>query len=132
MKFLFVSPEALSIDLAYRIVQEGNEVKFCILSETEKDVGDGFVTKIDRWEDSVDWADVIVFDDIGFGRVADRLRSEGKRVVGCSAYTDRLENDREFGQQELSKAGVSALPSWMFSNFDDAIQFVKDSPDRYV
>ncbi|NOJ26716.1 MAG: phosphoribosylamine--glycine ligase [Nitrososphaera sp.] len=132
MKFLFISPEALSVDLAYRIVQEGNEVKFCILSETEKDVGDGFVDKIDRWEDFVDWADVIMFDDIGFGKVADRLRYEGKRVVGCSAYTDRLENDREFGQQELNKAGVTTLPSWMFSNFDDAIQFVKDHPDRYV
>ncbi|HEX9677180.1 phosphoribosylglycinamide synthetase C domain-containing protein [Nitrososphaera sp.] len=132
MKFLFVSPEALSLDLAYTILQEGNEVKFCVQSATEKDVGDGFVDKIDEWEPHVDSADVIVFDDIGFGKTADRLRSEGKKVVGGSSYTDRLENEREFGQQELEKAGVSVLPSWNFSDFEEAIKFVQDNPSRYV
>jgi phosphoribosylamine--glycine ligase len=132
LKFLFVSPEALSVDLAYVIQQEGNDVRFHIQSVTEKDVGDGFVDKIDSWEDSVDWADVIIFDDIGFGKVAEKLRSEGKKVIGGSIYTDKLENEREYGQQELAKAGVSVLPSWNFSNFDDAIRFVHEKPGRYV
>lgn len=132
MKFLFVSPEALSLDLAYRVVQEGHEVRFSIHSETEKDVGDGFVEKADKWEELVPWADVVVFDDIAFGRVADRMRAEGKKVVGGSAYTDRLESDREFGQTELAKAGVTTLPSWTFSNFEEAIQFVQANPSRYV
>lgn len=132
MKFLFVSPEALSIDLAHVIRQEGNEVKFFIHSVTEKDVGDGFVEKVDSWEDQTDWADVIVFDDIGFGRPAEKLRAEGKSVVGGSIYTDRLENEREFGQQELAKAGVSVLPNWNFSDFEEAIKFVQGNPGRYV
>ncbi len=132
MKFLFVSPEALTLDLAYTILQEGNEVKFCVQSMTEKDVGDGFVDKVDEWESHVDWADVIVFDDIGFGRTADKLRSEGKKVVGGSSYTDRLENEREFGQQELEKVGVSVLPSWNFSDFEEAVKFVQVNPGRYV
>lgn len=132
MKFLFVSIEALSVDLAYVVSKEGNEVKFFTQNATEKDVGDGFVDKADSWEDLVAWADVIVFDDIGFGRAADKLRAEGRRVIGGSSYTDRLENEREFGQQELERAGVSILPSWNFSNFDEAIAFVQGSPGRYV
>jgi phosphoribosylamine---glycine ligase len=132
MKFLFVSPEALSIDLAYRVLQENNEVKFFVQSDTEKDVGDGFVEKVTAWDDLVDWADVIIFDDIGFGKVAEKLRSEGKRVIGGSSYTDRLENEREFGQQELAKAGVSVLANWNFSDFDEAIKFVQGNPQRYV
>jgi phosphoribosylamine-glycine ligase len=132
VKFLFVSPEALSLDLAYTILQEGNEVKFCVQSPTEKDVGDGFVDKVDEWEPHAVWADVIVFEDIGFGKVADKLRAEGKKVVGGSSYTDRLENEREFGQQELEKAGVSVLPSWNFSDFEEAIKFVQENPGRYV
>lgn len=132
MKFLFVSLEALSIDLAYLIRQEGNDVKFFTQNATEKDVGDGFVDKVDSWEDQEDWADVVVFDDIGFGKVAEKLRAEGKKVIGGSLYTDRLENEREFGQQELAKAGVSVLPNWNFSNFDDAIGFVHDNSGRYV
>jgi phosphoribosylamine--glycine ligase len=132
VKFLFVSPEALSVDLAHVITQEGNDVKFFIDSATEKDVGDGFVEKTDSWENQVDWADVIVFDDIGFGRTAEKLRSEGKKVIGGSVYTDRLENEREFGQQELVKAGVSVLPNWNFSDFEEAIKFVQSNPGRYV
>ncbi len=132
MKFLFVSPEALSLDPAYTIQQEGNEVKFCVQSATEKDVGDGFVDKVDEWESHIAWADVIVFDDIGFGKMAEKLRAEGKKVIGGSSYTDRLENEREFGQQELEKAGVSVLPSWNFSDFEEAIKFVQDNPGRYV
>nr|WP_294807806.1 hypothetical protein [uncultured Nitrososphaera sp.] len=127
-----MSPEALSLDLAYRIVQEGHEVKFCVQSETEKDVGDGFVEKADKWEDHVSWADIIVFDDIGFGRAADKLRAEGKKVVGGSAYTDRLESDREFGQNELARAGVSILQGRTFSDFEEAIKFVQANPSRYV
>lgn len=120
------------MDLAYTIKQEGNEVKFCVQSATEKDVGDGFVDKVDEWEPHVDWADVIVFDDIGLGKVAEKLRSEGKKVVGGSSYTDRLENEREFGQQELEKVGVSVLPSWNFSDFEEAIKFVQENAGRYV
>jgi phosphoribosylamine--glycine ligase len=132
LKFLFVSLEALSVDLAYLIRQEGNDVKFFIENSTEKDVGDGFVDKVDSWEDQEDWADVVVFDDIGFGKTAEKLRSEGKKVIGGSLYTDRLENEREFGQQELVKAGVSVLPNWNFSNFDDAVRFVHSNSGRYV
>ena len=132
VKCLFVSPEALSIDLAHVVRQEGNDVKFFVQSVTEKDVGDGFVEKITSWEDQIDWADLIVFDDIGFGRTAEKLRAEGRKVRGGSTYTDRLENEREFGQQELAKAGVSVLPNWNFSDFEEAIKFVQGTPGRYV
>ena len=132
MKFLFVSVEALSVDLALKIKDEGHEVKFYIQSKDEKDVGDGFVDKVDEWESLVGWADVIVFDDIGFGKHADKLRAEGKKVVGASSYTDRLENDREFGQKELGNSGVAVLHSWNFSDFDEAIKFIEKNPDRYV
>lgn len=132
MKFLFVSIEALSTDLAYKIKQEGHEVKFYIQNETEKDVGDGFVEKVNTWEDLVDWSDVIIFEDVEFGKIADKLRTDGKKVVGGSSYTDKLELDREFGQQELSNVGVFTLPNWTFSDFDEGIKFVQDNPGRYV
>ena len=132
MKFLFVSVEALSTDLAWRLKMEGHDVKFYTRSESEKDVGDGFVEKVGAWEPLKDWADVIVFDDLGFGETADKLRGEGKLVVGGSSYTDRLENEREFGQDELKSVGVNTLPSWNFNSFDAGVDFVRKNPDRYV
>ena len=132
MKFLFVTFESLSADLAWQLKKEGHEVKMYCHGNAEKDVGMGFFEKVDEWESLKDWADVIVFDDIGFGTKAELLRNEGKFVVGGSPYTDKLELDREFGQAELNSVGVDVLPSWNFTSFDEAIDFVKKNPDRYV
>jgi phosphoribosylamine--glycine ligase len=131
-KFLFVSFESLSGDLAWKIKNEGHEVKIYIKSEGDKDVYEGFLEKVDNWQDYKDWADIIVFDDVGFGSIADSLRKEGKLIVGGSKYTDKLEEDREFGQEEIKKAGLSILPHWDFTDFDSAIEFIKSNPGRYV
>ena len=132
MKFLFVTDESLSADLAWQLKKEGHDVKMYCHGQGEKDVGLGFFEKVDEWDSLKDWADVIIFDDIGFGAKAEQLRSEGKFVVGGSTYTDKLELDREFGQSELNSVGVDVLPSWNFTSFDEAIEFVKKNPDRYV
>ncbi len=131
-KFLFVSIEALIGDLAYQIKKEGNEVRYHIYDKTERDVCDGFVEKCSDWKEHVDWADTIIFDDVGFGAAADDLRKKGKAVVGGSAYTDKLEDDRLFGQDELASAGVNVLPHSDFEDFDSAIDFVQKNPGRYV
>ncbi len=132
MKFLFVTEESLSADLAWQLKKEGHEVKMYCHGQGEKDVGLGFFEKVDEWESLKDWADVFVFDDIGFGNKADQLRAEGRFVVGGTPYTDKLELDREFGQSELNSVGVDVLPSWNFTSFDDAVDFVRKNPDRYV
>lgn len=131
-KFLFVSLESLSGDLAWHLRKEGHEVKAYIKNEADRDVYDGFIEKVDSWENYKDWADVIVFDDVGFGEFADSLRKEGRLVIGGSRYTDRLEEDREFGQGEASKAGMNTLPNFNFADFDSAIKFLKENPGRYV
>jgi phosphoribosylamine--glycine ligase len=132
-KFLFVSIDALISDIAWQVVKEGHEVKYFIETPSEKDIADGFVPKTSDWKKEIDWADVIVFDDVlGQGAKAQKLREEGKLVVGGTPYTDMLEDDRGFGQDELKKAGVNTIPSWNFTSFDDAISFVQEHPNKYV
>lgn len=132
-KFLFVSIDGLIGDVAWHVAKEGHEVKYYIKNPDEKEVATGFVNKVDDWKSEVDWADVIIFDDVlGQGAKAAQLRKDGKRVIGGTPYTDRLEDDRAFGQEELKKHGVSILPYNEFSNFDDAIRFVKENPSKYV
>ncbi|HEY4475082.1 MAG TPA: LAGLIDADG family homing endonuclease [Candidatus Paceibacterota bacterium] len=129
-KFLFVGWEALSGDLAWKIKNEGHEVKCYIKNCTDE--YDGFLEKVPEWKPLVDWSDVVIFDDVGFGKEADTLRKSGKAVVGGSIYTDRLEEDREFGQSELKRLGMLTLPSWDFDDYDKALQFIKENPGRYV
>src|SRR3989338_1731096 len=131
-KFLFVSNESLSGDLAWQIQKEGHKVRCYIKSGTDQDVYDGILEKVSNWREEVDWADVIVFDDTGFGEIADKLRKEGKLVVGGSVYTDNLEHSSEFGQEEMKKLGIVTLPNWNFTDFEEAIKFIKENPGRYV
>ncbi len=132
-RFLFVSLSGLIGDIAWQVLKEGHEVRYFIKSEKEQDVAEGFVPKSADWERDVDWADVIVFDDtLGQGAQAHALRARGKAVVGGTAYTDRLEDDRSFGQEELRQAGVNILPYREFEDFDAAIAYVRENPERYV
>ena len=132
-RFLFVSLDALISDIAWQVHREGHDVRYYIDSESERPIADGLVPKVDDWEEHIDWADVIVFDDVlGQGEKAARLRADGKFVVGGTAYTDKLEDDRTFGQQELRRHGVSIIPFEEFTDFDAAIAHVKSRPAAYV
>lgn len=131
--FLFVTISALIADIAWHVAREGHNVKFYTESEEDKEVGDGFVQKVANWETEVAWADVIVFDDVlGQGTKAQRLRQQGKNVVGGTPYTDKLEDDRSFGQEELKKYGIPIIPYKEFTNFGDAMTYVHQNPGRYV
>jgi phosphoribosylamine--glycine ligase len=133
MKYLFVSLDGLISDIAWEVVKAGHDVKYYIHDPGEKEIANGFVPKTENWEREVAWADLIVFDDVlGQGAHAQRLRQAGKLVVGGTPYTDRLEDDRAFGQQELKNAGVSIISQENFAAFDDAIGYVKANPGRYV
>lgn len=132
-KFLFVSIEGLIADIAWRVFNEGHEVRLYIDSESEREIGNGFVPKTEDWKKETDWADIVVFDDVlGQGKIAEELRRQGKIVLGGSGYSDRLEDDRGFGQEEMKKAGIPIIPYQNFTSFDEAIDFVKTNPGRYV
>ncbi|MBI4583903.1 MAG: phosphoribosylamine--glycine ligase [Planctomycetes bacterium] len=131
-KFLFISRHGSIHDLAIQVKGEGHEARYCILSKADRDVADGFLEKADGWEAHKDWADVIIFDDTGFGEAAEKLRREGRKVVGGTRYSDRIEEDRDFGQDEMKAAGMNTLPNWDFESFDAAIDFIQQHPDRYV
>ena len=132
-KFLFVSLSGLIGDIAWQVLKEGHDVRYYIEAEKERDIADGFVPKSKDWERDAKWADIIVFDDtLGQGAKAKALRATGKPVIGGTEYTDRLEDDRSFGQEELKKAGVNIIPYQDFDSFDPAIEFVMKNPDRYV
>ncbi|MFQ3293147.1 MAG: phosphoribosylamine--glycine ligase [Natrialbaceae archaeon] len=137
--FLFCSLDSPLIgDLAWQIRTEGHEVKWYIDAEDERDIADGFVPKSEDWGADVDWADVIVFDDIwvndevGTGRIAQELREEGHAVVGGTPNTDQTENDRGYAMDVLEENDVSVLPHRIFEVFDEGIDWVKGNPAPYV
>jgi phosphoribosylamine---glycine ligase len=131
--FLFVSYDGYIGDIAWQVIKEGHEARYYIQDEENQDIADGFVPKVYNWEENIHWADIIIFDDVlGHGKFAQQLRKQGKLVIGGTEYSDMLEDDRSFGQEELKKAGINILPYKEFDNFDDAIKYVEEKPGRYV
>ncbi|MFB6352785.1 MAG: phosphoribosylamine--glycine ligase [Halobacteriales archaeon] len=138
-RFLFCSLDAALIgDLAWQVAREGHEVQYYVAAESDRAIADGFVPKTDDWRAEVDWADVVVFDDIwvgnevGTGAIADELRADGHAVVGGTPNTDRLEDDRGYAMDVLEEHGVEVLPHRVFRDFGAGIQHVRDHPAPYV
>lgn len=131
-KFLFVSRWGESLDIINAIKLEGHDVKMFIEDKGSKEIGYGFVNKVTQWEKHIDWADIVVFDYTGYGKIASELRAAGKLVIGGTEYTDKLELDRNFGQAELQKHKIKVIPSKEFISFNDAIKYIEAYPNTYV
>ncbi len=132
-KFLFISKANLGGDLAFQLVNEGHSVIFYSPKiKREKDIYKGFFRKVHNWRKYIKWADVIVFDDEFYGLAPERLRRNGKFVIGGTRYTKKLEEQRDFGQSELAKFGITTLPRKKFDDYESAIRFIRNKPDRYV
>ncbi|RIA08965.1 phosphoribosylamine--glycine ligase [Flavobacteriaceae bacterium MAR_2010_72] len=131
-KFLFVSRWGETLDIAHSTSLEGHKVKMYIEDRSSREIGFGFVKKVQNWNAHVDWADVIIFDYTGYGQQCEDLRASGKFVIGGTRYTDNLELDRDFGQSELKKHGVKTLPYKEFFSFQEAIKYIEQNPNSYV
>lgn len=138
-RFLFCSLDAALIgDVAWQVAREGHDVRYYIEAASDREIADGFVEKTDDWRAEVEWADVIVFDDIwvgdevGTGELARELREQGNAVVGGTPNTDRLEEDRGYAMAVLEDHGVNTVDHRVFHDFDEGIEFVQSNPAAYV
>lgn len=132
--FLFVSLDGLIGDIAWRVQEQGNDVKYAITEDPySQDVTDGIVPKVDEWQAHIDWADLIIFDDgFGLGTHAEQLREHGNQVIGGTQYTDRLETDRGFGHSEMEDRDLSVIASRIFDDLSAGIEYVRAHPNPYV
>lgn len=134
-RVLFVSGELIAGDLALRLKSEGCEVKLFVEHPEQKKCLSGFIERVENWRDELDWVGrdgLIVFDDVGYGKIQDDLRKDGFRVFGGSEGGDRLEKDRRFGQELLAKCGMLTMPNFEFETPREALEFVKKNPKAWV
>jgi phosphoribosylamine--glycine ligase len=132
LKILILSSWGGTVGMAQRFLLEGHDVRMHITDKACQDVGDGLVPKAESLTKSIDWADFIICDDIGFGKQAEELRAKGKVVWGGSEYSDRLETDRTFGQEEMREAGLCILSCETFTSLPEGIAYLTNSPGRFV
>ena len=116
----------------------GHEVRVYAEDADASDILAGLVMRTASWRDELPWlreapdCGFLVFEGTGWGETQDELRREGYLVVGSSAFGDRLELERAFGQSIAQQVGMQVAETVSFDSFDAAIAFVSARPGRYV
>jgi phosphoribosylamine--glycine ligase len=138
MRILGVGASCDLGDMYLRLAAAGHDVRVYIRDFAELGVMDGLLNRVDDFRAQLGWIreageqGVIVFETADHGQEQDALRREGFAVIGGSAFGDRLENDRAYGQAVLAELGMSTLPVQRFDSFAEGIAFIRAQPGRYV
>ena len=134
MRVLFWSRFGDGTPVVWRAALDGHEVVFFpgkARGVFEKVEGVEVINGLEKILEETDRAGLVVFDMVGLGRVADRLRSSGKFVVGAGKIADKLELDRLFAMKVFDKLGVGADYKG-FRSYEAAADWVEKNGGRWV
>jgi phosphoribosylamine--glycine ligase len=140
MRFLGVTETCDLAALYLRLAAAGHDVRISVSEPKAKGTLAGMVPRTGDWRAELEWIreagenGIILFEAVseGLGLLQDSLRTDGFRVIGGSAFGDRLENDRAFAQRLLSELGLPIASTHEFSDASKAIAFITSNPGRYV
>jgi phosphoribosylamine--glycine ligase len=140
MRFLGIGETCDLSALYVRLVEGGHEVRVSIGEPLCHGVLAGIVTRVGDWREHLPWLreagpdGIVLFENVddGNGAVQDELRADGFNVIGGSAFGDRLENDRAYGQQVIADLGLNTAGAWEFDAVEPALAFLAERPGRYV
>jgi phosphoribosylamine--glycine ligase len=138
MRFLGVGKGNDCGDIYLRLQRDGHEVRVFVEEPEARDIMEGMLTFTVDWRAELEWIrsagedGIIIFEGVGWGETQDSLRRDGFHVVGGSAFGDRLEQDRQFGQEWMHRLGMRTAAAHEFSDFEAAIRFVERERRRFV
>lgn len=133
MNILFLSKYGEGLDIAFRMVLDGNKVRCFIEEPSCKEIGDGLVTKINDWRSSVSWADIVFFDQNskGLSRIWEQIRKQVP-CFGGSSFGCKLEEDRHFARSIMERVGFPLLESKSFKSLKEVIPHLKEHKVPHV
>ena len=136
MRILFISSsDIIAGNLAYVMKNEGHDVKLFIDNNDRKENFENMVPKTNDWRKELEWEGkkgLIVFDDIGYGKIQEKLRIQGYSVFGGNRLSDKLEIDRQYAQKIFAECGIKTVPIKNFKNISNTIEFIKKNKDAWV
>lgn len=138
MRFLGVGDTNDLAAMYWGLARRGHDVRVAVRDPAYRDVFAGMLETTNDWQHELGWLrqagrdGVLLFEGATDGETQDALRREGFNVIGGSAFGDRLEGDREFGQSALRAAGMRTASSHVFRDYTAAVDFVRQHPARYV
>lgn len=151
MRILFISKDGDSLSLARRVDREGHKALFFIDNPEAQGVGEGLVEKVSSKtpistksgqvnKESVKklldgtQPNLVVFDMVKLGGVADFISSLGMPVFGGSKWSDLAELNRKYGCELMKAAGINTPSTTYFKSgeTEKAIDFIHRAKGRLV
>lgn len=132
MRFRLISKHADGIGLLYRLWQEGHDVSFWVQEKKAKPTYKGILPQVQSYGENLKKSDILFFDMVGLGFVADRLKKSGIAVYGAGRLNDKLELDRVFGIQTAEAARIKVPEYKVFNSYQKAIDFARNSKKTWV
>jgi phosphoribosylamine---glycine ligase len=98
-----------------------------------KPYGDGMLEKVDDWQPSMDWADLVVLT--GNNKYSGPLSEyfgKGYPIFGANLKGAELELDRGKGQEVLQRYGIKTIPYEVVASPEEGIALIKETGKAYA
>jgi phosphoribosylamine--glycine ligase len=134
MRILVIDEKGNALDWVMRCRQDGHAVKWFIReTEKTKHIGRGLAEIVRDFHPWLAWSELIVCtDNVKYLKELEAWRSRGWPIVGGSVESAAWELDRTAGMKVLKRHGISVPPYREFSNYDQAIAYVKSQGRPFV
>ena len=134
MKILIISKSGDGFGIAQKMQAEGHEVRIWVKEDGFDFVLKNIVEQVSSWRPSAgNWADLVIADMVGFGRMATTLDNFEVPHVGFNQIADMMELDRAKQMQLFFKFGIETPETESFPNPTSAKSILEDwSPPGYV
>jgi len=130
LAFKLISKDGDGLPIALKFK---DNVQIYIDNNKARKVYDGILPKVESpLQLDIKKNDIVIFDMVGAGKEADFLKKKGITVIGAGTFNDKVELDRDFGTEFMSKHGIQTPPTTVFVDFDKARDFIKKTDKRYV
>lgn len=127
---LFISKNGDGIPIAIRLANEGHVVRVYIHDQKAQTSLEGFKNpiRISSYKKFIDSSDLIIFDMVKLGRIAEEIKSKNDNVLGGGTFNDKLELDREYGFEVVSKLTNLIIPEYeRINSASDAIKYIRST-----
>lgn len=138
--FAVVTKDFSGLGFAKMLQDQGENVVLVAKSDGEDaesqklfdQVGEGWLKRMELSKAQVElkspqtyW----IFTENNFPEIADKLRRQGQKVFGTSAFSDRMEHDREYAIEQANQCGLKSPETYECHSREDGLKYLEENPD---
>ena len=132
MRFLIISDEFMWTAGAWRLVQEGHDVRVWCKKAEGKEHLQNMVKQVPTLEQGLAWLGkdgYFIRDD---EKDVSFLRRRGYKGYGGNKWTEKMENDRVYELETCKAAGLNISNFHKIKTIKEGIDFIRKHPDAYA